>query len=83
MTATTSPIIGSLIDDPLKLPQADGIQARYCDDRKPKHDEREIEHESLLARRLGTAGGRKLSIAIHVAPHKEFIKPAGPMNGSA
>jgi hypothetical protein len=68
-------MIGSLIGGPLKLPQGDGIESHHRDDRKTKHDEREIEHERLLARRFGTAGRCKFSIAIRPGRHKDFVRP--------
>ena len=71
-------MIGSLMGIASELPQAHGVEPRQCDDCKSEYDEREIEHDRLLAHRGRSAGRRKVSISIRVAGRKELVKP-GPL----
>ena len=73
-------MIGSLTGIPSELPQAHGVEPHHCDDRKSERDEREIEHERLLAGRVRTVERRKFSISIRTARHKDFIKPSIRIN---
>ena len=52
--ATANPIIGSVIVLLLELPQADGIERHQSNERDSKRDEREIEHDRLLSKGVGT-----------------------------
>jgi hypothetical protein len=47
-----------------ELPQSHRVEAHQRDDRKSENYESQIEHNRLLARRLPSAGLRKLSIWI-------------------
>jgi hypothetical protein len=67
-------MIGSVIPSLLELAQANGVKPHQSDERKSERDEREIEHDRLLA--PSYVGGRKVSISIGRTSHKDFIKPS-------